>query len=270
MRKLTSAGLWVLLALGAIGGFGTIGTWFSGSTRYAQTATPVDRSGETALAMHVAKVWMTTTQGETVDQRQKAIQDFLPSESLQNWSPVTVTQTPSEMYVGRVDTIAPSYVVVSVDAWCGLSTGAQRHVVLNVPIRTVGKSYAVAGEPVIVTPPALGQVIPSTAKDASESVYQTAGPFLNDFMNVYLTSTNSTDLANDVAPGVTVTPIGGEVAFQKISDSHIHDLGKGQYEAVLTVVVKDSTTGMTVPEQFLVDLQQDDKGHLEVEKVWTH
>jgi hypothetical protein len=45
-------------------------------------------------------------------------------------------------------------------------------------------------------------------------------------------------------------------------------LGNGHYEAVVIARVQDPATQTVLPEQLLVDFLRDDKGHLEVEKVW--
>jgi hypothetical protein len=272
IRKLTSTALWILLALGALGGVGTIAR--ISTPNPSETAVAHDDHAESALALHAAKVWLTLTKGETAEQRKKAVEEYWPDFDLQGWVPPSQNQTPREIYVQQVSHPASNFSVVSVEAWCEVSEGQAlqtRHLVLNIPVlRTDSGALLITAPPTIVPPPALGQKPPSTAKNAPQDVYDVAKPFISDFMRIYLTSSNAADLANMVVPNTTIQPMGGFVQFRQVASLNIHDLGKGHYEAVVIVNVQDPATQTMLPEQFLVDFLKDDKGHLEVEKVWQH
>ncbi|MCL6577668.1 conjugal transfer protein [Kyrpidia sp.] len=271
VRKLTSIALWILLALGALGGVGAITRMFAPAQ--ADTAGPQDDHQVSAIALHAARVWLTVHKGESADERKAAVADLWPGLEPQDWTPPTQDQTPREMYVRDVSRPGPGFAVVSVDAWCDVSDGQKaqtRHLVLNVPIYRADTGYVITAPPTILPPPALGQKPAPAAKDAPQDVYDVATPFVSDFLRTFLTSSNPADLANMVVPGTAVQPMGGFVKFEKVADMKIRDLGKGHYEAVTTVNVLDPVTQTVLPEQFLVDFLRDDKGHLEVEKVWLH
>jgi len=271
IRKLTSTALWILLALGALGGIGTLTRFFA--PVQADVVVPQDDHEVSALALHAANVWLTWNKGETAEQRKKAVEKYWPDLDLQGWVPPAQGQTPRELYVRDISRPAGDFAVVSVEAWCEVSDGKTsqtRHLVLNVPVLRADTGYVITAPPTVVPPPALGQAPPPTSQSAPQEVVEVARPFVTDFLRTYLTSTNPTDLVNMVAPGVTIEPMGGFVQFREVARLDILDLGDGHYEAVAIVHILDPVTQAVLPCQYLVDFRKDKKGRLEVVKVWQH
>lgn len=270
IRKLTNVGLWVLLVLGAIGGVGRLVDIVQPTSSESITNV-VEQRGDETLALNFAKVWLTVSKGEKLEQRQKAIETYLPTTKITDWVPPEVGQTARDIYVREVNRLSSNFAVFTVEVWSELSTGAKRQVLLNVPIfRTAEGTYAVAGEPVLLPPPPLGEKPPSTGQEATKEVYDLATPFLTDFARTYFSATDRNQLANMLIPGVVIEPMKGFMEFKKVSQIKIVVLAEKRYEAIMTVIVKDPTTKMLLPEQFLVDFTQDENGRLGVEKIWRH
>jgi hypothetical protein len=269
VQKGVTALLWVLLTLGAIGGIGTLSHPFG---KAAPVTVPLqgNQKGEEAVALHVAKLWLTYGKEDGPQQRQKVLGDYFPTMKWENWVPPKVGQTVKELYVSHVDPLSSTFSVVTVDAWCELSTGENRHILLNIPVSKKNGEYAVAGDPVLLPPLPVGENNPSSSAEAPREMVDLATPFLTDFMRIYLTSSSTNELANMVSPGVSIQPLNGFVQFQKVDQFKIHVLQDRQYEAVMDVLVNDPVTQVVMPEQFMVDFNQDASGRLAVAKVWKH
>lgn len=268
-QKVVTALLWGFLSLGAIGGIGTLSHLF-GKAAPVTMPVQVNQKGEESVALHVAKLWLTYGKDDGPQQRQKVLGDYFPTMKWEDWVPPKVGQTVKELYVSNVDPLSSTFSVVTVDAWCELSTGESRHVLLNLPVSKKNGEYAVAGDPVLLPPLPVGERNPSSSAEASRDMVDLATPFLTDFMRIYLTSPSTNELANMLSPGVTIQPLNGIVQFQKVDQLKIHVLQDRQYEGVLEVLVMDPVTQVVMPEQFLVDFNQDASGRLAVVKVWKH
>lgn len=269
VQKGVTALLWVMLTLGAIGGIGTL---FHSFGKVAPVAVPVqgNQKGEEAVALHVAKLWLTYGKEDGPQQRQKALEKYFPMMKWEDWVPPKVGQAVKELYVSNVDPLSSTFSVVTVDAWCELSTGESRQVRLNIPVSKRNGEVAVAGDPVLLPPLPVGEKNSSTLAEAPREMVDLATPFLTDFMRIYLTSSSTNELANMVSPGVSIQPLNGFVQFQKVDQFKIHVLQDRQYEGVLDVLIMDPVTKVVMPEQFLVDFNQDASGRLAVVKVWKH
>ena len=93
---------------------------------------------------------------------------------------------------------------------------------------------------------------------------------MTEFVRMYLTSTNAVDLANMVAAGSDIRPIGPILNFEKVKDLIIFVLGEKSFEAQIRVQMQDPVTKAMLIQMLIVDFTQDEHGKYHITKVWSN
>ncbi|EGL15555.1 MULTISPECIES: conjugal transfer protein [unclassified Paenibacillus] len=273
IRKLSNKLIWILVILAALGGVGQIMNLFPRGEESSSLAAEPISNWDTTLAQRFSREWLTLSKDMTLEQRKKQLKRFFPDFEMKDWVQPSKSQTVKEIYVLEVNRKSDQYSVVTIDAWCEISDSPDlRHISLNVPVRRTDTGALIDGEPVILPPYDTGKRSDRNAKEVTPEMYETADPFIASFMSNYLSAKKAADLSNMVSNNADVEPMGNFVEYQKIAKSKIYvlDEKQNQYEAVLTVIVKDPVTLSLFPQQFMVDFNRNENGKYEIYKVWRH
>src|SRR5690606_15557318 len=139
----------------------------------------------------------------------KRLQPYLNQVDLSGWTPPAANQSPANLYVTNVVSYSDTYHVITVEADLVSGEGDRRAIALDVPSKNFENGqHSIFDEPAILhaKQPAY-RPTPST-REAPQEIYDTATPVMTEFVRIYLTSTNAVELANMVAPGTDIQPIG--------------------------------------------------------------
>lgn len=192
------------------------------------------------FATAFARAWLTWPDAETPAAWQSQLQPFVPPSPLSSNFPQPVTQGKTSQQVEAVFPIqvirqGANQFLVSVYA----ETNLHPLIDLNVPVE-----LDASGHPFIVNPPliepvpdAQGSAAPQTASPVPDAIAAALQPTVVSFLEAYLSGQKASDLANFLAPGFWLHPLGGLFTWQSLTDLQV--LGKGPYTVIATADVVD-------------------------------
>jgi hypothetical protein len=184
----------------------------SGTTPVTSTSTSFPVTLAEAYALQFGQVYLNASR-VSASQRQQELTTFIPSSVSQQdpqfgWNGSGTLTLQSEQ-VAAISVRSSTAAVVTL-----LATVNGRPMELGVPVYYAGGSLAISGEPAWLPAPTAARLPAPPAVDADQAAQTELTAQLPQFFQAYAAS--SQDLGRFLAPGASVTGLGGAVTFGSI------------------------------------------------------